>query len=339
MYALAALASASVFAQSSVTLGGTYNFGLQKSTTGAKSADFFDAKVNLSGKEDLGGGLTAAFFTEIQVGGRQDTTTRQELGTASGQTTSVGNQSKTSGVWGRNATLSLAGGFGSVTGGRIEGSNVAQKAQLAGASLANGFDQADLAGANSNYNMVGYVSPAINGFTANVAVLKSLNADFAPAVTATDKQLSVTAVGFDYAAGPLAVGYVNKSINKADTTADDGTKNEAYATYDLGMAKVGYGYSKNSGARYAGQAATNIFSVAVPMGALTVGADYATRSKGGSAAAADSAGTTVGKSKGYALAANYALSKRTKINATVGKLTLDGVAGESQYRVGLFHNF
>jgi hypothetical protein len=129
----------------------------------------------------------------------------------------------------------------------------------------------------------------------------------------------------------LAAGFVNKSVDKANNTSSDGTKNEAYVTYDLGMAKVGYGYGKNTGAAYAGQNATNIFSVAVPMGALTVGADYVSRSKGGD--------LTVGNSKGYAMAANYALSKRTKFNASVGKLTQDGVAGQSQYRVGLFHNF
>ena len=318
-----------MFAQSSVTLGGTYNFGFQKADNGAQKADFFDAKINFSGKEDLGGGLTAAFFTEIQVGGRQDTSTN---------TVTSANSSKDSGVWGRNATLSLTGGFGSVTGGRVESSNYNQKAQLAGASLNDGFDKNKIAGAVSNYNMVGYVTPAMNGFTANVAVLKALNSDFAPSATTASAELSVTAVGVDYAAGPLAAGFVNKKVDKAGSTADDGTKNEAYVTYDLGMAKVGYGYGKNSGARYAGQAATNVYSVSVPMGALTVGADYIRRGVGGSGTAADSNGLTAA-SKGYAVAANYALSKRTKINATVGKLTQGGTAGANQYRVGLFHNF
>ncbi|MEY5027975.1 MAG: hypothetical protein RLZ63_290 [Pseudomonadota bacterium] len=342
LIALAALASASVFAQSNVTLGGTYNFGFQKADNGASKADFFDSKVNLSGKEDLGGGLTASFFTEFQLGGRQDITTTQAVSAQTTDSTStsttapvtagtVPSAAKASGVWARNATVTLAGGFGSVTGGRVESSNYNQKAQLAGASLSDGFDKADLAGAVSNYNIVSYVTPAMNGFTANVAVLKALNSAFAPAAGTASSELKVTAVGVDYAAGPLAAGYVHKAVDTANSTSADGTKNEAYVTYDLGVAKVGYGYGKNSGALYTGQKATNIFSVSMPMGALTVGADYATRSKGGD--------LTVGNSKGYAVAANYALSKRTKINATIGKLTQDGVAGQSQYRVGLFHNF
>jgi hypothetical protein len=231
-------------------------------------------------------------------------------------------------VWARNATVSLAGGFGTLTGGRVEGANLAQSAQLAGASLANGFDQASLAGANTNFNLVSYTSPAFNGFTVGVSQSKALNSVFATAADATN-ETTVTAVSASYAAGPLAAGFVNKSVNTAGTSAD-GKKNEMFATYDLGVAKVGLGYAKNSGAAYAGQKAQVIASVVAPVAAnFTLGADYINRD-----------GATAGTdSKGYAVAANYMLSKRTKINATMGKLTLAGVAGQSQYRVGLFHNF
>jgi hypothetical protein len=351
LIALAALASVSAFAQSTVTLGGTYNFGFQKADNGATKADFFDSKVNLSGKEDLGGGLSVAFFTEMQLGGRQDTTTSPAItaaststftgtsaanaaaaGTVATTTTgTVGNQSKVGGVWARNATVTLAGGFGSVTGGRIESSNLMQSAQLAGASLADGFDKAKLAGAVSNYNTVSYTSPAFNGVTVSVGKLVALNSDFAPATGTASAEVGVTTLGLSYANGPVAAGYVNKKVDKANNTSSDGSKNEAFVTYDFGVAKVGYGYGKNSGNAYAGAKATNVYSVVVPMGALSIGADLVTRGVGGD--------ITTASSKGQALAANYALSKRTKINATVGKLTLDGVAGQNQYRVGLFHNF
>jgi len=306
-----------------VTLGGTYNFGLQKSNTGVKSADFFDAKVNFSGAEDLGGGLKASFSTEMQLGGRADTTT---VAAAAGA--EVANQSKKSNVWARNATVSLAGGFGTLTGGRVESSNLAQSAQVAGASLANGFDQASLAGANTNFNLVSYTSPAFNGFNVSLSQSRALNSSFAAAAD-NSAETSVNAIGLSYANGPLAAGYVNKSVNTAGTSAD-GKKNEMFATYDLGVAKVGLGYAKNSGAAYAGQKAQVIASVVAPVAAnFTLGADYINRD-----------GATAGTdSKGYAVAANYMLSKRTKINATMGKLTLAGVAGQSQYRVGLFHNF
>jgi hypothetical protein len=222
----------------------------------------------------------------------------------------------------------LAGGFGTVTGGRVESSNLMQSAQLAGASLSDGFDKATLAGAVSNYNLVSYATPAFNGFTASLSQAKALNSDFAPATGTANAEVTVNSIGFSYANGPLVAGYVNKSV---DTATTDGKKNELFATYDLGVAKVGLGYGKNSGAKYAGEKATVIASVVAPVAAnFTLGADYITRAAGGSSTA---------DSKGYAVAANYMLSKRTKINATVGKLTQNNVAGANQYRVGLFHSF
>ena len=335
-FILAALAvmaaSGAAFAQSTVTLGGTYNFGFQKADNGATKADFFDAKINLSGAEDLGGGLKASFSTEMQVGGRQDTSTAAAVAVVAGAAApAVANQSKAGGVWGRNATISLEGGFGTVTGGRLENNNLMQSAQLAGASLSDGFDKAGLAGVVSNYNLVSYTSPAFSGFTASLSRAVALNADFAPAATVTPNlEVKVTSIGLSYVNGPLVAGFVNKTVDTAGTTAD-GKKNELFATYDLGVAKVGLGYGKNSGARYAGEKATVIASAVMPMGPFSVGADYAVRSAGGSSALVDG--------KGYAVAANYMLSKRTKVNATFGKLEGTGLLGESQYRVGLFHSF
>jgi hypothetical protein len=333
LIALAVLAaSGASFAQSTVTLAGTYNFGFQKADNGAAKADFFDAKINLSGTEDLGGGLKASFLTDIQVGGRQDTSTDAAAAVAAGVAVpKVGNQSKVSGVFGRNATVSLSGGFGTVTGGRVESTNLMQSAQVAGASLADGFDKAGLAGAVSNYNVISYTSPAISGFSANFGQSKALNSDFAPAASVTtNNEVVVTSVGASYVNGPLVAGYVYKNVNTAGT-ASDGKKNELFATYDAGVAKLGFGYGKNSGARYAGEKATMIYSVVAPMGAFSLGADFATRAAGGTSATVDA--------KGYAVAANYALSKRTKINATVGKLEGTSLIGQNQFRVGMFHNF
>lgn len=303
-----------------MTIAGTYNGGFQRADSGATKADLYDARINFSGKEDLGGGLTASFFTEIQAGGRQDLTTA----------TATANSSKDSGVWGRNATIGLSGAFGTVSLGRIESSNLHQSAQLAGASLADGFDKAGLAGANSNYNNISYTLPAFNGFTVSVAQLKSLNDKFAPANGTANQETTSGVISASYTNGPLVAGVARKAVDAANATT--GTKLEMFATYDLGVAKFGLGYGNNSGAAYSGENATVIASVVAPIsGALTLGADIASRNAGGSSAAADG--------KGYAVAANYMLSKRTKINATVGKIEGTGLTGNGQYRIGVFHNF
>ncbi len=312
---MAAVGAAS--AQSTVNIGGTYNFGLQKADTGAKSADFFDSKVNFSGTEDLGGGLKASFFTEMQLGGR-----------ANLAPTTV--DTKSSRVWARNATLALSGDFGAVTGGRIESSNTHQNAQLAGASLNDGFDKAGLAGAVSNYNTIGYTTPElVPGLRASVSQLKSLDNAFAPAASAANTETTVNVLGASYASGPVAAGLAYKMVEVANATK--GKKAELFATYDLGVAKIGAGFGKNSGAAYAGEKATVILSAVAPLAPnFTLGVDYAKRSAGG---------TALVDGKGYAVAANYMLSKRTKLNATVGKVEGSGLTGAQQYRVGLFHSF
>lgn len=321
LIALAVLAaSGASFAQSTVAIGGTYNFGFQRADNGATKADFFDAKINFSGTEDLGGGLKASFLSDVQVGGRQDLTTTQ----------TTANQAKVGGVWGRNAIVSLSGAFGTVTGGRVESTNLHQSAQLAGASLSDGFDKAGLAGAVSNYNTIGYTLPAFNGFTVGVSQSKSLNDKFAPANGTANEETTVGTISASYTNGPLVAGVARKAVDAANATT--GTKLEMFATYDLGVAKFGLGYGNNSGAAYSGENATVIASVVAPIsGALTLGADFASRNAGGASATADG--------KAYAIAANYMLSKRTKINATIGKLEGTSLTGNGQYRVGLFHNF
>jgi len=318
LIALAVLAaSGASFAQSTVAIGGTYNFGFQRADSGATKADFFDAKINFSGTEDLGGGLKASFLSDVQVGGR-----------ANLAPTTV--DTKSSNVWARNATLSLSGAFGTVSGGRVEGSNLHQSAQLAGASLADGFDKASFAGALSNYNTIGYTLPAFNGFTVGVAQLKALDNNFAPANGTANTETTVGVISASYTNGPLVAGVARKAVDASNATT--GTKLEMFATYDLGVAKFGLGYGNNSGAAYSGENATVIASVVAPIsGALTLGADIGSRNAGGSSAAADA--------KGYAIAANYMLSKRTKVNATVGKIEGTSLKGNGQYRIGLFHNF
>ena len=353
LIALAALAAfGTASAQSTVTIGGTYSFGFQKSDTGATSADFFDSRVNFSGTEDLGGGLKASFSTEMQMGGRSDLTTIDS--------TSATNQSKTGNVWGRNATVTLAGPFGTVSGGRIEGTNSIESAIVSGQSLAIGFDRAALTGAKSNFNTIGYTTPAFSGVAVTVQQLKSLNDKFAIGASATTTsgvttvteataaataETTVTVLGASYSNGPLVAGVVHKSVSNAlggtGTAVLDGTKLEAFAIYDLGTAKIGLGYAKNSGDAYKDQKPGMLASLAVPMGAVTLGADWYARKAGGSTALGQTKalGMTTTNGSAYAVVANYALSKRSNLKATIGKVEGDNLVAKQQYRLGMHHTF
>jgi len=356
LIALAALAAfGTASAQSTVTIGGDYNFGFQKADSGATSADFFDSRITFSGTEDLGGGLKASFSTQIQAGGRQDLTTGAQTAAQASANTATGNQAKVSGVWGRNATVTLSGGFGTVSGGRIEGTNTIESAIVSGQSLAIGFDRAALTGAKSNFNSISYTTPTMSGLAVTVQQTKSLNSLFAIGATATTTsgvtvvteataaataETTVTTMGASYSNGPMVTGLAYKQVSNATgvtTSILDGTKLELFATYDLGTAKIGLGYAKNSGDAYKDQKPGMLASVAVPMGAFTLGADWYARKAGGTTTAALGATTTNGSA--YAVVANYALSKRSNLKATIGKVEGDNLVAKQQYRLGMHHTF
>jgi predicted porin len=343
LIALAALAAfGTASAQSTVTINGMYNFGFQKVDSGATSANFFDNKINFSGTEDLGGGLKASFQSEISAGGRAD------LAPTTAST-------KDSSVWGRNATMTLSGGFGTVSGGRIEGTNTIESAIVSGQSLNDGFDKAALTGAKSNFNTVSYTTPTFSGVAVTVQQLKSLNTKFAIGASATTTsgvttvteataaataETTVTVLGASYSNGPLVTGLAYKAVSNitgVTTSILDGSKLEVFATYDLGTAKLGLGYAKNSGDAYKDQKPGLLASVAVPMGAVTLGADWYARKAGGTTTAALGATSTNGSA--YSLVANYALSKRSNLKATIGKIEGDNLVAKQQYRVGMYHTF
>jgi predicted porin len=133
-------------------------------------------------------------------------------------------------------------------------------------------------------------------------------------------------LGVNYAAGPLAVGLAVKNTNLPAGAVT--TNTEAFATYDLGVAKIGVGYDSKMNADAtnnlisAANAAKNAtsFGVAVPMGALTIGANYAVR----------------GDAKVTEFAAKYDLSKRTSVRLSAGKQSVDA---SNQNRLALVHTF
>jgi Gram-negative porin len=277
-----------------------------------------DGHFNMTAVEDLGGGLKATAAMEVLSRGR-DTT-----------------------VSGRNASLSLAGNFGSVMVGSIEAGNGILGLGGAGAPV-YGLDDGVTLAAASNVDIIKYTAPAMNGLTFSVSATDATAATTSAAVTGTPDTLGMgstattqdsTGFGVGYAAGPLAAAadYTSYGANAAvaaagKTLADNRTR--VSASYDLGMAKVGFGY----------QTATNVanvskkeqlFGVAVPMGALTLGLNIASSKTDGVA----------GTNKGTDLGAKYALSKRTFIAAAYQNTKAAGAAASAnKYRIQLGHAF
>ena len=331
---MAAFGTAS--AQSTVTITGTYNVAAQKAATGAESIDLTDANITFTAVEDLGGGMKATISSQIQAGGRQDISSTQGTTTTSTtavSTATVPNQAKVDGVYGRNASVTLSGGFGAVSVGRLESTNTIEKAIVAPHFIPSGFDRAYLTGSKSNGTNVSYTAPAISGFTLGFSRFTVLNAYFAPAAGAADAELSIDTLGGVYANGPLTVDVVNKRYTNGSTSK--GTKNEIAATYTMGPAKFGVGAQSHSGAYFlstTNTGNTTVLSASYLIAPqITLGLTNARR--------ADGAGIT--GAKGVAYTAEYALSKRTQLNATAAKMQKAGDTANNynQYRLGIKSTF
>ena len=125
--ALALVGAAS--AQSTVNLTGKFRFAYQAFNNGtgaanAKSNGFAvtDGDVVFAAVEDLGGGLKAGATMAVRVRGRATTSTASATAVVAPATTLAGSASGAP-VDGRDATVFLMGGFGSLVGGAVEAAN------------------------------------------------------------------------------------------------------------------------------------------------------------------------------------------------------------------------
>ena len=279
-----------------MTLSGYIGAGWQSTgKTGAavSGAAMTDSRIQLSGTEDLGGGLKASFVQQFRVNG---------------------GVRAVDDVVGEDSSLSLGGGFGTVAYAKTRGGTLLTNALLSGASLADDYWGGPLS--RKSIDVVGYTAPAMNGFTVGVSRAEAGTATDATANhnhgTDGDGGVQITTVSVGYVAGPLAAGFARKSSAGLSTT----TKNEAFASYDLGVAKAAVGYEKGS----ADADAKTAFGVSVPMGALTAGVSY----------------IKFGVNKYTDFGVSYALSKRTAVQFARGDYT---TWANASTRLRVIHNF
>ncbi len=326
LVAMAALASMSAFAQSSVTLYGVADIwlGSVKAQTGGTATTFptgvsqtkldsgglNGSRWGLKGSEDLGGGLKANFQVE------------------SGFDLSNGTSSQGA-LFGRQAYVGLSGGFGQARLGR----QYTAYDDLRGATN-NVFDSAFAPTGNvwtavgGDYaaranNQIYYATPDFGGISG--AVGYALGED----KTATTKAQDILSLHAKYANGPILVGVAHQNEKVA---AGGSNKYTLFAgSYDLGVAKLTAGYNSGKSA-VTGAPTQKEFQLgaSAPFGPATISAGYAQAK----------AGTL--KSSGFGLAATYDMSKRTALYAGLETdKTKDGftLAKNTLYAVGVRHSF
>jgi hypothetical protein len=354
LIAMAAVAVAGV--ASAQTITGEYGFGWVSDKAATKSANGAakaaakvagiaqtDGSISISATEDLGGGMTLSGSTTVDLKGR-------------------------SSVNAENASVTISGGFGSISVGSIEFGNGILGLGGAG-SAGRGLDNGTALDGGSNSDYLQFKTPAlIEGLTAKIT-----RGEAGPG--AGDGAAQVTAIGIDYAAGALTVAADTTSYShpaakavtatKGVCAATDGsigtavaygtdcatdlrllaagnaalTEAEALAkqtdsrlrvsfSYDLGAAKVGYGYQKKS---YNGTGKDNtqtVMGLNVPMGAMSVGLAMSTNQTDGGV-----------KTKGRDFSINYALSKRTSLNLSSMNVKAAGSDADTYTRLRLKTTF
>jgi predicted porin len=338
LIAIAALAATGAFAQSSVTISGTMDMGLQMAsvqatttaggnTAGetAKTNSFTQngsstSAINIAGTEDMGAGMKAMFFVETnpQLDG--------STSTAAGSTAGGLNTGSAGTAFGNGQRfVGLSGGFGSV---KFGSPNAAALEHIGmsnpfGTALGGGYSgafsrtaiAATTATANTaTSNAAGfriiraeksmrYDSPSFNGFGV------SFNYAFPNQTTTnTAAQLGYQAIGLTYSAGPLNAAYSTSVI-----------KNGGAVAGSLNTTTVLSTNAATSGANglAAGESYTvNVLAANYTFGAATVYAGYTTN-KNSTTALSDSSSTNVAikyaVSGALSLAGNYV--KRSDKNA------------------------
>lgn len=316
LVALAALSVAG-FASAQVTITGSVSAAFQSNLAKASGLAMTDNTINVSASEDLGNGMKFSASMSLENDaprgtafsrGDQSLSLTTPLGLlAFKNTRSGGNQGAAliapanladdqwaSAVITREAidvlTLSIPVNESiSLSASYIEGKNK----DAVGADLVKGASGAFNPGATS---YVGTAKYSGNGLALTGQFVSTTFADNLSAVLKT-------------AAG-------GKDIQ---TTSYD-----LSAIYDAGFAKVGFGYDSSRRGKSSDDKAAMLFGASVPLGAITVGANYGMRDE----------------ANFLQLGAQYDLSKRTNANVSWGQDKQGaGKDTNSQYRISLNHSF
>lgn len=330
LIALAAVAATgAAFAQSTVTLSGTVDVGIEKRFSG--DATRMTANRNgtsnwtLSGTEDLGGGLKAVF--QVSTSFNADT----------------GTVSSADGLGNNGLFLGLTGDFGTLRAGRpvntlyanVQLANGTKGVSLHDAnSVLSGNSTASLktAGASSSVyvpNAVQYHSPRMAGFQVQL--------EYAP------KEASVgandgTGFALNYAQGPLAASITSYTGAKSIAGAKQKAVTQLAAAYNFGFARVTFTH-RDQGGLASAEDTSYALGVTAPVGPGTAYASYNVNEQVGTDGKTIIAGYKYSLSKRTTAYVNYANRNAAWIGAAVTTAGGNGAKSSNGFGFGLQHNF
>ncbi len=329
LIALAAVAATSAsFAQSTVTLSGTVETGLEKRFSGdatrLTSNRNGTSNWTLSGAEDLGGGLKAVFQVSTSFNTDDGTAGALSTGTTG---TALGNN---------GMFVGLTGGFGTLRAGRPVNT------LYGNAMFANGTKGVSLHDSNtvlSNLvanagstvyvnNAVQYHSPRFAGFQVQLEYAAS---ELAGASAGTG-------VGIRYDGGPLSASFVNYKGAGTGANLSPDAVNQFAVAYDFSVAKVFFTYRDQSG--FASDVDNGYaLGVTAPVGPGSLYASLNVREQVGADGRTLIAGYKYNFSKRTQAFVNIARRNAAWQSTAVTTAGGDGTKGSTGFGFGLQHNF
>jgi len=337
LVALAALASVTAFAQSSVTITGIADAGYQTGSEFGQAAKAVTQNgsrttaLKFVGVEDLGGGLKAKFqigtdpsLTANDGNNFNSATTTGTNGTnyiANGTAQTRGQSSAQSGLVGAEQNyVGVEGGFGQVQFGTINTHTLSvfgDAVQKFGTAIGGGYKKGIYGGYTRYENSWMYTTPTVNGVSARYQSAVGNNSQYALATSSVVlRRPTINEFGLSYDQGPLTIKgalITSKAASgDASATANVVTKIQtASVSYDFGMAKVSAGMQNitdNLAATPLNTKASNV-AVVVPVGSFNLLANSGTYNYN-----AGTLATTLGagaKSSITGFGAHYNLSKNS----------------------------
>jgi predicted porin len=368
---LATLAATGAFAQSSVTIKGTFDpsianqqttYGDNKSVTQqfVRNNTQSTSQITFYGTTDLGDGLKANFLYENDFDTRFDAYGAGAVnnGTVGALSGGVKIGPTNFGSNGGEQFLNLEGGFGKIALGAPNTPTLfSQSANPFGTKIGGGFGLLNSGKVRTN-NTVMYSTPTMSGFTGHLAYSFKTTNDVNPTI-AIAAVGDVTDIGLFYANGPLAVMFTSFKVSATSSAAGaaltvEKTDNNLTGTYDFGVAKLGFGYFTQKQGSIAGalkatdKTGMQVFAT-VPLSAnLNLLANYGSVDDK-TTAATNSAAWNL-DSKITAVGVKYTLSKMTSIYARYVEQQTDNItAATTSYAtlakkqqttaIGIQHNF
>ena len=321
LVALAVLAaSGAVLAQVKISGNLTAGFS-QTQTPGVGSASGFGvdtADITFAASEDLGGGMKAGASMGL-------------VNVVRGAAAAGADLPATGSFGPANTSLYVSGEFGKITMATARATDY-----LTGGVAAVGgtFQDGRALSARDVTDSVSYALTA-GPMAITLAYSEPNNVVGLGGGTTANGSQSYSSIGLRYTDGPIVADIGYHMYDEGDTTSKDKTNMRFAASYDLGMAKLGAGWTQRSGQQNGGTRTDMGAAVSVPMGALTLGANWVQREYSKYQSKAD------GVNVGYGVSANYALSKRTAFIADYTAYTTDSSRAEmtTTYNLFLSHSF